>query len=192
MAKEALKMNGSVSGTSPKTGFSLIELIVAIAIIGIMATIIMPRILNKPSNTLDTFIENVNLITRTGYEQAIITGNVHRIFFNMKAETPFIELQIEKHDKKSSTPREFIPVLIPYIRTKFAVPPTVNIKNFYIKGIDEATGGTLKDAWYYILPSGLSQEIIISISDTQKPIMRSLVLNPFTVKFSVYDTPQTP
>src|ERR1700743_3010060 len=93
MVKEALKMSGSASGTS-KLGFSLIELLVAIAIIAVMATIVMPRLLSKSSSTVDSFIEKLNLITRTGYEQAIVTGKTHRIFFNMKADQPYLELQV--------------------------------------------------------------------------------------------------
>ena len=211
MAKEALQMNGSVSGRSRsltckswihKPGFSLIEVLVAIVIIGIMATIVMPRLLYKKTTELDTFIENISLLTQVGYEQAVITGQIHRLFFNMKADSPYIQLQVEKKEdgdkkQKASAPqkasaREFKPVSIAYITTQIPFDSALSIQNFFIKNIDEAQGGTLKDAWYYILPSGLSQEIIITIADSQKNMLRSLVLNPFTVKFSVYDTPQKP
>ena len=189
--KRVRQRNRSVFGKA-KTGFSLIEIIVAIAIIGVMAAIIVPRLRVRGGKEIDVMVDSIAALTSSGYERALMTGKVHRVFFMMK-EPAHVELQIAQDTKASDTELKFTKAPADYNTVSFAWDlERFDIKNFYIKGSDEAARGNLKDAWFYILPDGLSQEIVINIHDRQTGDERGLILNPFHVKFAVYDTFQKP
>lgn len=190
MVKLVRQRNRSVFGKA-KSGFSLIEIIVAITIIGVMAAIVVPRLRFRGGNEIDTLVDKLAALTSSGYERALMTGKVHRIFFMMK-EPAHVELQIAQDKKANDIELKFVRAPEEYNTVTFTWDERFVIKNFYIKGFDEAAKGNLKDAWFYILPDGLSQEIVINIRDEQTGDERGLSLNPFHVKFSVYDTFQKP
>lgn len=178
-------------GNKVKLGFSLLEIIIAIAIIGVMAMIVVPRLRFRGGNALDALVDKIATLTNSGYERAIMTGKLHRVFFSFK-EHPYVELQIARDKKASDTEQKFEKAATEYATVSFDWDERFVVKNFYIKGFDEAAKGNLNDAWFYILPEGMSQEIVINIVDETTGDERGLVLNPFHVKFTMYDTFQKP
>jgi prepilin-type N-terminal cleavage/methylation domain-containing protein len=178
-----------VSGN--KSGFSLIEIIVAIAIIGVMAAIVIPRLNIRTGRELDLLVDRLANLTAQGYERAILNGTIHRVYFSFK-EPAQVELQEAQPLKKGESELQFKKVPADYNKVSFLFDERFIIKNFFIKGHDEAARGVLKDAFFYILPDGTSQEIIINILDSVTSDEAGLVLNPFLVKFTVYDTFQKP
>lgn len=191
MVKEAQK-DIIACGTLSKSGFTLIELIVAIAIIGVMATIFVPRLRSPAATPIDQLTQKIKELTRLGYERAITTGKVHRIMFRFK-EDPSIQLEIGGDQRTSLGEMKFFPIgAVGSLPTRIAWEDRFAIKNFYIKGFDEVARGPLKDAFLYLLPEGLSQESVINIRDEKAGATRGMVLNPFTVQWAVYDTLQKP
>lgn len=177
-------------------GFSLIEIIIAIAIVGVMAMIVVPRLRFRGGNELDKLTDQIAALTTLGYERAVMTGKVHRVFFAFK-EHPYVELQVAVAaktlpDKAPDTELKFEKAAADYNKVSFAWDERFVVKNFYIKGFDEAARGNLTTAFFYIMPDGVSQEIVINILDTATQDEAGLVLNPFHVKFTVYDTFQKP
>lgn len=178
-----------MSGAKP--GFSLIEIIVAITIIAIMAAILIPRLRMRGTRDLDALVDHIAALTSLGYERAIMTGKIHRIMFHMK-EPAQIELQVMRDEKLGESEHKFVRAEADYDAVSFDWSDQLSVKNFYIKGFDEAAKGNLKDAWFYLLPNGMSQEIIINIVDEKTNDERGLVLNPFHGTFTSYDTFQKP
>jgi len=179
--------------TTSKPGFSFIEIIVAMMIMGIMAALVMPQLLVRGERAVDTFVADIAKITQLGIERAVLTGKVHRIFFDFKAdEKPTMSLQVLAEKQDAGGERKFEPVGADYIKTSYPLHNQIAIKNFYLLGVDKAAEGALKTSWYYLLPEGVSQEIIINISDELTGDTAGLVLNPFSVRFTVYDTFQKP
>jgi prepilin-type N-terminal cleavage/methylation domain-containing protein len=195
MVKEAPKVT-IVCGilhkqSTTRSGFTLIELIVAIAIIGVMATIFVPRLRSRPAQPLDQLVQKIQELTKLGYERAITTGKVHRIMFRFKEE-PSVQLEMGGDQRTSLGEMKFFPIgAIGSLPTRVPWEERFVVKNFYIKGFDEAAKN-LKDAFLYLLPEGLSQESVINIRDEQAGATRGMVLNPFTVQWAIYDTLQKP
>lgn len=177
-----------------KRGFSFIEIVVAIMIMGIMAAFVIPKLRFRGARAVDSFTNDLVKLTTVATERAIMTGTVHRVFFAMNHEgAPRIEVQaMKKKSDKEQKQDSFEPLASEYSTTAFTLNPQLTIKNFYIKGIDEAAQGSLKDAWFYLLPDGVAQDIIINVLDEVTGDRVGLVLNPFSAKFAIYDTFQKP
>jgi len=184
-------MNGSAFGTSAHKGFTFIEILVALMIITIIAAVSFPRIRYRGTQPLDELVEKINRLTRLAYARAITTGKLHRLLFRM-ADQPEVILEMQNGTTTTGEPR-FAPVTGAIIPSRFSWDRRFEIKHFYIRTIDEVQQGkVLKDAWFFVVPEGFAQDIIIDIHDTISKEDRGLILNPFSVTFSVYDTLQKP
>ncbi|MFC1843129.1 type II secretion system protein [Candidatus Dependentiae bacterium] len=177
-----------------KSGFSLLELLVAIAILGLLATIVVPMIRrSRPQEVREKFINNLNKLTSFAWQNAIKTQKVYKVNFNFGKKEIFLSVESEK-DKYGAM--QYLPVKRAYIKTKMTIPAQLELKNFYVEKKDLAgeigkSGSKSGDAWFFIT-DGVSQTVVINFFDNQDRIDRakrpvSLVLNPFSAQFEVYD-----
>ena len=188
MGKEALNLSGSTSGRSK--GFSLLELIIVIAIIALMGVIAIPQFSKERTKAIDTLFVSLNALTRAAYNDAHITGALHRIVFDLAHDQASIERATDK--KTASGDLIFEPVNSRYIKNSISWPEMLLMSNFYIKKTDELQGAKTTKVWFYINPDGVSQQIIINFLDQEHNKAWSFVLNPFTVQFKKYDEFQKP
>lgn len=181
-----------MSGPS-KRAFSLLEIIVAMAIIGIMATIAVPRISRRGVTEIDQFVRQFNILLQAGYINGMVTNKLQRVFFNFENER-FIELQIATDEKEANGEFRFESVKLAYATTRLLIPEWVEIKNFFLKDKDviSSLGSVTQTAWLFIMPGGLAQPIIMNIYDTTTQKEYGLVLNPFTVQLTRFNEYQKP
>ena len=185
------KNNGSVSGTYKK-GFTLIEILIAIAFIGLMATVVVPNLgRRKPKEERKAFIAKLNSLVQLSWQNAILTGKLQRVLFDFTNQRVTLEQSTDTKGHK------FAPLKRSYLQTEIAWPQRYQVKNFFIEGFDEATrfvGKKTGQTWFYIVPDGLTQRVTINLLDTadkgadRRPAKVGLVLNPFNARFNVYDT----
>ncbi len=185
-------MNGSMPGL--KKGFTFLELIVVIAILGILATIIVPNFRPRnPEYQRKQFIDQFNSLLQIGWQNALATGKVQKIIFNKKN----ISLESETEKKSTSGESKFEPIKVRFLKTNLEVPENFEIKNLYVGAKDEMKSlieGKGK-IWFYITPDGLAQNVILNIFENISDSIKyelSLVLNPFSVQFKEYDKFQKP
>ena len=176
-------------------GFTLIEIVVAIAIIGFMAAIVVPNMFGPTASAeRKSFIAKVNGLLFLGWQQALITHKIHMVTFDIAHKKVFLEvIESVGSDNKPKT----TPVKINYQSTSIVWPEQFEMQNFYIEGFDEVKTNmatkTAEKYFFYIMPDGLAQDVTINIFDT-KDILPSgsarpvgLVLNPFSVQLKEYD-----
>lgn len=180
-------------GTCDKQGFSLIELIVVIALIGIMATIAVSSYKALfPSSERKKFISQLNQLTSFAWKNAQITQRIHTIFFDIKNGK--VRVQIDSGKRASGNKIVSQDIKRNYFSTSITIPRNIQIKNFIIEGFDEASKGKLETVYFYIMPNGLAQQVTINFIDTKDKVgggrarQIGLVLNPFTAQFKEYDT----
>lgn len=179
-----------------KPGISLLELLVAIAIIGLLATFVAPRIfVSKPKAEREKFIAKLNSLMSFAWQNALFTNKMHEVTFHFGKKQIFLKIA-EQRDKYGAL--QYVAVQRAYIDTQIKIPKQLEFRNFYInsKGtqmIDMIpTAGKQGEVFFYIVPNGLSQEVIINFFDAKDKIGRkkrafSLVLNPFSAQFEVYE-----
>lgn len=173
-----------------KRGFTLIEVMVAVVIIGIMAAVTVPLLWPRPADKRKEFISQFNALVALGWYNAIITHKMHKI--TVDAIKKHISLEIQRDEPGKL---QFEPVKGKYLASTMVLPEAYEIRGGSIEG--KAFGGVGKlvtDFYFYIASDGYAQDVIINFVDKKDILpsgqMRpfSLVLNPFSAQFTVYDT----
>lgn len=195
-----LKTTGSVSGNS-KPGFGLLEILIALAILGALASIAVPNYMQQQASyERKKFVTSLNALMSEVFQQTLINEKIERVKFDFKKRSITMEQEDDRYDEDGN--KLFKPVLLHYVDTKYRWPETFEFKQFFVKRQDEiavrGVHGDTNEVWFYVMPSGMAQEVIINILDTQDEAVHkdgtemSLVLNPFTLQFREYHDFQIP
>ena len=180
---------------SSKQGFTLVELLVVLAIIGVLLAVVAPNFKKLlPRRERQAFIGKINMLTRFAWQRALIERKLHKLVFDIKQSQCWVEAAtgVIKDGEY-----EFLPIKGAYISSRVPIPSNIQIKQLIVEGFDEmgryGVGGTTQ-SWFFIMPDGLTQAVTINFIDTKqlntagKPRQFALVLNPFTAQFKVYDS----
>jgi prepilin-type N-terminal cleavage/methylation domain-containing protein len=173
-----------------KAGFTFVELVIALALLALLAVVVVPRFVTKKTEPLGEFTHKLNVLLQLGYSNALATGKIHRVLFDRKNNR--VELAIAGTERTASGELQFTPLASRYLNSFIDWPINFELDNFYINNKDELVGGPTPKVWFFIMPDGLAQEVIINMRDLAHEKNRGLVLNPFTVQFTSYDTYQKP
>jgi len=178
-------------------GFTLIELIVVIALLGAVMAIIVPRIGKSPKQQREEFVTQLNRLVGFSWQNAIRSGKTQKVDFDFEKKKVTLWQSVGKKDDKGQLVTE--PVVRDYSATSVKIPKQFVLRSFFIEGVDEVAnrGGKISGAYFYITPEGLAQSVIINFVDRkEKRAGRSrpigLVLNPFSARFTAYGTFKKP
>ncbi len=176
-------------------GFSLLELVIVLVIVGIVSIVVVPQFRKPGTIEPKEFVAKLNLLMQAAWQQALFSGNTQKVLFDF--DNKKISLFEHTQTGKTKNTEKWEPVTGSALNTEIMLPIHYIFNNFYIEKKDNMLRGELEDAYFFISPSGLAQEVIINITDQEqedkKAIQRfGLVLNPFSAQFEYYDTPQKP
>lgn len=166
----------------------------AVAIIALLATIATPSIKSFiPKDERKILLENLNSITATGLSNAILTGKINRVVFDLKNNKIYIQEQTG--NKLATGALEYADISSKYASSEISLDTTLfDLKNFYIDSKDEmgtpSDEGVKERLWFYILPEGTCQVVILNFIDntvTGEEDQFSFLVNPFTCQFKYYE-----
>lgn len=142
-----------------KVGFTLIEIIVALFIVGIMAAISIPKFLTRKPQNIGILVSNLNNITFSALSDALRTGKMQKVTLDFRNNKIFSE------GGESAE-----------------IPNVFEFVELTIAGNKEQLKGT---AYFYVNSEGIAQEVEAKVINIKTNTSFSLILNPFLARFKV-------
>jgi len=197
MVQVVQKMSG-LHHNNCRTGFSLIELIIVIALIGVMTMIVTPLLRTEDlAQERANFVNQLNSFVIGAQYNALVSGKINRVVFDFKKSQVYIELQIGQVDAQGQD--QYEAVNVDFNENIFSWNSAhFKIKDFFVNQKNELLDGNSDQAWYYLMPDGNAQNVIINfydLKDSEKyheSAEYSMVLNPFAAQFKLYELFQQP
>lgn len=152
-------------------GFTIIELMVVILLIGIITAIGIPRFLRQPVPVTQQFIHKLNTLVIQAVEQALESSEARRVFFNISAST--VEIQ-----DIAGKP----------LGGSLEIPDEIQVSDVIINNVSQFAQGGVKRTFYFLINAeGVSQEVRLMLVEQapQGPRNFEFLLNPFTNIFRV-------
>lgn len=165
-------------------------------IIGLITSLAIPSYLKRQAkSTKQQFYKEFETLIQKTLTNAIVTNKIHQIFFDIK-EHKIIIKSYDPSQPEADKHKKFSPASLDSFPTSTNISQDLVIRNFFINGIDEfASGMNVENIYFYIMPDGTSQSVIINIEDTQTTSQQnkfSITINPFYCQTKEYNAFQKP
>lgn len=164
-------MPTSTAGTSNNAGFTLIELTIVVALLGLFTLISLPLLSNFGESELERAARRLAAVTRNLFNEAALTGKEHRLVFDRPAAS-YRALVRETSGELVAAGRS----------EREHLPAGVRIDAIMQPG-QGASGGSEVIARIY--PVGWMQETVLHLNDAAGERM-TIRLLPFTGTTEVY------
>jgi prepilin-type N-terminal cleavage/methylation domain-containing protein len=143
-----------------RPAFTLIEILLGLAIIGLGASLVMPRLTRRShASEWPTIQHELNALLFFARQEAIVTQKIHRLACNEKART--ITIEVPTGEEKNGV-MQYEQAYSSYFTTQYELPTHVRFGAVKLgrKNLFEEHKG---NAWCYVVPHGLIQEISIEL-----------------------------
>jgi len=153
-----------------KSGFTLIELMIVLAILGLVSVLVIPSFLKKnASKQRKTCIEQLNGLLHIAWQQSVTHAKPFKIVFDFEKNLISLHQGVLSPTKGEY---EYKPYKVSHLTTFINLPNDIRIKRFIVDGFDEMsrfTGGKTTESWFFINEHGIAQQATIIITQHDMP-----------------------
>ncbi len=180
-----------------KNAFSLVELLVVVALIGLITFMSLPSVTSMLQVSLGTATRELASVTKEAYNSALMTGKVYRLAYDIKESSFWVEsgpttLMMDTQESKEREERRKRFARLgeeqqdtsggfsldkSVTRTKKTLPRGVGFEDVITEqSPDPITDGI---AYTHIFPHGLTEQTIVHLKDSRDH-QSTLILEPLT------------
>ena len=145
-----LKKNVFLLGNKP--GFSFIEIIIAIALVGLLLSIAVPNVLGRrDAQERKAFVSAIDTVMSEVWLRGLQTGLIHKVNFDLEHRKIEVSQQTDKVDADKKT--IFEPIILHFAPNTYQWPETFDIQQIYVQKIDEIASGGIsrktENVWFH-------------------------------------------
>lgn len=183
-------------------GFSLIEMLVVIGLAGLISLLALPSVTSYFKLSLNTAAREMAAVIKEAYNSTIMTGNVHRVVYDLKTQSFWVESgpptvllhteetrereesrQRYKSESDKPPPSEFS-MSKSVTRKKIGLPDGVIFEDIFTEQSKEALTEGL--AYTHIFPNGVTEQTIVHLKDKSDHQV-SLVISALIGRTRLYE-----
>lgn len=186
-----------------RAGFTLIEIMVVLAIIGGVMAVVAPKLVNSKSKMKDS-VREFATITRDVHNAARLFNSTYRIVLDLDEEdghsykiesapgnvTTMSEEQEEELDKQMSAAKEKLEAKNQFSEDSRIIKKPVKLpKNFFVGTVEfggRAKAITEGAARIYFYPQGLTDQAVVHFTD-RKTLNWTVTIHPITGRAHIYE-----
>ncbi len=145
-----------------RNGFTLLEVMIMVVVIGVIAGLTLPRLMRRPPVTeWPHILGQLNDMIYFARQEAISDQTVYRLTFRSSEKSPdSIVIESQQDDPEKPGKKIFTPVWSEYFSTTYTLPPEVRFEAVYlgkVEQLDENKG----IGYCYVIHDGLVQDIMV-------------------------------
>lgn len=148
---------------SSSPGFSLIEIMVVVALLGLLLAMVMPRLSRRaPSSEWKTVLSEFNNLAQFARQESIAEQAVFRLNFSRGKNPAPDTVTVERLSKIGPDGKqEFTQASSPYLPTKYELAETIRFRAVFHGKQDQLQEGG--QAFCYLIPDGLVQDTYVQL-----------------------------
>lgn len=146
-----------------RPGFTLVEIMIVVAIMVIAIAITAPRMMKKPEHKWDNIVETINGLVSIARQQAISQHKKYQLTFNAQQELHTISVEEPIPDPEHPGADTYRQASCFYASTQFVLPEFFSIKGVYL-GKQELLENNKQQASCIVFSDGLVQDVTILLA----------------------------
>jgi len=171
-----------------RRGFTLIEVMVVVVVIGILATMVLPRLTRKsPSAKWENVLDDLNNLVYFARQESISDHKTYRLHFIVdKDGIATVQIEIEDVDPEKPGATVFPRIKPMFFKPTYTFPKEIELKAVY-HNREEELEANKNNAYCYIIGNGLVQQTILHLIKTERDKVDrvSFKMEPFLGKFEL-------
>lgn len=173
-----------------KRAFTLLEIMVVMFIIGILATMVPPRIVRKkPEAQWETVLDELNNIVYYARQEAIARKKIYRINFHaVRTDRDTVQVELEGEGPEKPGRKVYELVKSYYFNPVYKFPEEIRIEAIY-QDKKEQLEENNDHGYCYVIPDGLVQEIFVHLIKTEDERQQKMTVKmlPFLGRFELVE-----
>jgi prepilin-type N-terminal cleavage/methylation domain-containing protein len=154
------------TGQSPEAGFTFVELVIALALIGLVAMLVLPR-LGVGTPTLSTASRQLIGTIRTLFTTASVTKRLYRLYFDLDQQSYWAMVVLPEGERPPTASR---------LAEHIVLPPDIRLMDVIIPAQGKVATSR---AMIQFTPGGRTERSAVHLADRNGNVL-TLFLNPIT------------
>lgn len=148
-----------------------------------MLAVVVPQLSRRDTSAVRTFTAQLNAFMLFTTTHATTTHALHKVLIDLEHDR--ISAEKDTGGKAITGEEAYEPLMSSYPAARVEIPHELVFRSISVNGADELAGAPTKKVWFFCVPNGLCQPVIIAGRDINRDEDFVLTLNPYTAQFSL-------